>query len=142
MTGTVLADAVAIVGLLSETDQWHDKALFHFKKLPKPFYTCEAVITESCFLMRESINGEKQVLDLIANNVLRIDFSVASEVDSLKSLMHKYKSVPMSLADACLVRMTEILGATIFTFDGDFEIYRKHGRQRISLIGINDSFKY
>ncbi|MEQ1606416.1 MAG: PIN domain-containing protein [Pyrinomonadaceae bacterium] len=140
MTGKVIADTVAIVGFLSETDQWHENAFSFFKKLPKPFYTCEAVITESCFLLRDSINGEKQVLDLIANDVLRIDFSIESEVGSLNSLMSKYKSVPMSLADACLVRMTEILDASILTYDTDFEIYRKNGRHRIPLIGVDDKY--
>ena len=124
MTGEVIADTVAIVGFLSESDQWHKSAFSHFKRLPKPFYTCEAVITESCFLLRDSINGEKQVLDLITNDILRIDFSISSEADRLNVLMHKYKSVPMSLADACLVRMSEIHDAPIFTFDADFEMYR------------------
>lgn len=139
MTGAVIVDTAAIVGFLSEADQWHEKAFSLFKLLPKPFYTCEPVITESCFLLRDSINGEKQILDLIANNVLSVDFSLASEVESIASLMQKYKSVPMSLADACLVRMTEMLNASIFTFDADFDIYRINGRQRISVVGIRDT---
>lgn len=49
--------------------------------------------------------------------------------------MQRYESVPMSLADACLVRMSELAkDATVFTLDGDFRIYRRHGRQAIPLI--------
>ena len=136
MTASIIADTAAIIGFLSETDQWRERALGFFKQLPKPFLTCEAVITESCFLMQNSSNGEKQVLDLIANNILRIDFSISTEVSKVNSLMQKYRSVPMSLADACLVRMSEIIEAPIFTFDSDFEIYRKHGRERIPMIGL------
>jgi uncharacterized protein len=36
----------------------------------------------------------------------------------------------MSLADACLVRMTETLADPVFlTTDSDFHIYRRHSRQ-------------
>ena len=137
MTATIIADTAAIVGFLSETDQWRESALGFFMDLPKPFFTCEAVITESCFLLQGSSNGEKQVLDLIADNILKIDFSISTVVAKVNLLMQKYKSVPMSLADACLVRMTEIFDGPIFTFDSDFEIYRKHGRERIPVIGLN-----
>jgi predicted nucleic acid-binding protein len=45
-------------------------------------------------------------------------------------LMEKYADVPMSLADACLVRMSEAASdAVILTTDRDFRIYRRHGRQ-------------
>jgi hypothetical protein len=41
----------------------------------------------------------------------------------------------MSLADACLVRMSELLdNSVVFTTDSDFHIYRKNGRQKIDLI--------
>ena len=133
-----IADASAIVGVLSESDQWRTVAFPCFQELPKPLRTCEAAITESCFLMQSSINGEQQVLDLIAKNVLRIDFSLSSEVNRITSLMLKYRSVPMSLADACIVRMSELFDAPVFTFDGDFRIYRRHRWQRIPLIGLKD----
>lgn len=135
MTRTVIADTGAVVGFLSATDQWRKRALLHFEELPKPLLTCEAVIVESCFLMRDSVNGEAQVLNLIANKFLQIEFSLSAEVTAVKTLMQKYKSVPMSLADACLVRMAEIFDAPVFTFDSGFEIYRKNGKERISVIG-------
>jgi predicted nucleic acid-binding protein len=138
MTAKIIADTAAIVGFLSETDQWRERALRLFEQSPKPFLTCEAVIAESCFLMRDSDNGQKQVLDLISDDVLEIDFSVAAEVEKINWLMQKYRSVPMSLADACLVRMAEIFNVPIFTFDSDFEIYSKHGRERIQVIGLDN----
>ena len=47
-------------------------------------------------------------------------------------LIQKYSDVPMSLADACLVHMTEKLAAPlVLTTDADFRIYRRHGRQII-----------
>jgi predicted nucleic acid-binding protein len=137
----VIADTAAIVGFLSTTDQWHEAADTYFEELPKPLVTCEAVITESCFLMQDSRNGESQILKLIAAGILQIDFSLTNEAERIDLLMRKYRSVPMSLADACLVRMSEILDATVFTFDGDFRNYRRHGRQRIPLIGLDGVVK-
>lgn len=138
MIEPVIADASAIVGFLSESDQCRDVAYRYFQELPKPFWTCEAAITESCFLMSGTVNGVQRVLNLVATNVLRLDFSLMSEVNSVAALMLKYSSVPMSLADACLIRMGESMkNSVVFTFDADFRIYRKHGKHMIPLIGID-----
>jgi len=49
--------------------------------------------------------------------------------------MKKYRNVPMSLADACLVRMTEIAADPILmTTDSDFRLYRRHGRQVVPCV--------
>ena len=46
--------------------------------------------------------------------------------------MKKYVDVPMSFADACLVRMSEVFSdPMILTTDSDFRVYRRHGRQVI-----------
>ncbi len=72
---------------------------------------------------------------MVANNVLQIRFSIADEATKLDALMTKYSDLPMSLADACLVRMSELHDdAAVFTVDQDFLIYRKHGRKKIPLI--------
>ena len=47
-------------------------------------------------------------------------------------LLERYKNVPMSLADACIVRMAELRAkSVVFTLDSDFAIYRMNSRQRI-----------
>jgi predicted nucleic acid-binding protein len=54
---------------------------------------------------------------------------------SVRALMQRYGQVPMSLADACLVRMTELLNdPAVMTFDSDFRIYRRSGRAVVPLI--------
>jgi predicted nucleic acid-binding protein len=71
----------------------------------------------------------------IARRIITLDFNVKTELPSLLELMGHYESVPMSLADACLVRMAEISPvARILTLDGDFRIYRKHRTETIALI--------
>lgn len=135
MIKTVIADTSVIVAILSEKDRWFEWALTQYGGLPHPFITCEPVITEACFLMRRSRKGEQNVLNWLADGILKIDFSIEKEIDPLLSLMKKYESVPMSLADACLVRMSEqAVDAGIFTLDSDFRIYRKNRNARIPLI--------
>jgi predicted nucleic acid-binding protein len=56
-------------------------------------------------------------------------------VDEIDRLRRKYADVPMSVADACLVRLAEQLGqCAVLTLDRDFSVYRRHGRQVIPLI--------
>ena len=66
---------------------------------------------------------------------LLVDFQVTPHARSLATLMTKYADVPMSLADACLVRMAELDGVrAVMTLDGDFLRYRRHGRRLIPVM--------
>jgi predicted nucleic acid-binding protein len=57
-------------------------------------------------------------------------FDLGSNIAPVLRLLQKYADVPMSLADACLVRMTEVLAdPVLLTTDADFRVYRRHGRQ-------------
>jgi hypothetical protein len=61
-----------------------------------------------------------------------VELSLLDDFESIRRLMEKYSNIPMSLADACLVRMTEILPDPILlTTDSDFRTYRRLGRQVI-----------
>jgi predicted nucleic acid-binding protein len=96
------------------------------------------VITESCFLLGESAKAVESLMMLISSGVVRIEFSLENEVIAVQNLLKKYYNVPMSLADACLVRMSELFDAPVFTFDTDFRIYRRSRRNVIPLIGIDN----
>lgn len=131
----IIADAGVIGGLIYEKDRWHKWAFENAKQLAPPFFTCEAVITEACYLLQNVKDGEQTILNMITDGFLQIDFRLFDEAVSAKSLMKKYENVPMSLADACLVRMSEIVeNSIVFTTDSDFHIYRKKGKQKIDLI--------
>jgi uncharacterized protein len=131
----IIADTGVIVGLISAKDQWHEWAFEQAKQLLPPFYVCEAVITEACFLLHNIPDGEQNILGMIAAGHLQINFSLSAEAESIKVLMKKYKDVPMSLADACIVRMSELAdNSVVFTVDSDFRIYRKNGKKEIPLI--------
>ena len=72
---------------------------------------------------------------LVERETLKINFNLNKEIKVIRNLMNHYESVPMSFADACLVRMSElILGSSILTLDSDFYIYRKNRKETIDII--------
>jgi predicted nucleic acid-binding protein len=100
-----------------------------------PIFTCDAVLSEACFLLQDADGGRDAVLELVARGIVRSDFRAATEIDSLRALMKKFANVPMSLADACLVRMTELdQKSVVLTLDSDFAIYRRNRRQVVPTI--------
>jgi len=130
-----LADTGIIVGMVDNSDQWHKWVTEQVANLPAPYLTCEAVITEACYLLRDVPNGVKNVFALLKSGALRIAFDLSGEVETVGALMDKYKDMPMDFADACLVRMSELhTDAVVFTVDGDFRVYRKNRRKQIPLV--------
>jgi uncharacterized protein len=86
-------------------------------------------------LLRHTHAGENAILSLIADGYIQIAFRLDEEATAVRELMNRYRSVPMSLADACLVRMAEqYKSSAILTLDRDFEIYRKDKNQVIPVI--------
>ena len=132
---SVLVDTGPIVAFLHEGERHHDWAVEQFSTLPLPFITCEAVIVEATFLLRRSNRSHEKLLDLITSDALMIGFDLEGEAEVVSALMTRYSNVPMDLADACLVRMAEQhANSTVLTLDSDFQIYRKHRQEVISVI--------
>lgn len=135
MSETVLLDAGCLVAVLYRRDQFHLWAIEKINKMPVPLLTCEAVVAEACFLTQRRLGSSRAVYDFIETGAVRLDFGLAEEIGSVKALADRYENVPMSLADACLVRMSEIHeNSTVFTTDSDFVVYRKNGNKIISTI--------
>jgi uncharacterized protein len=131
----VIIDTGPLVAFLVETDSHHEWAVKCFQELRPPFLTCEPVLTEGFFLVSRLRNGPRRFFELLESGLLNVEFDVMAEREALRKLIHKYADVPMSLADACLVRMSEQHDTGfVFTTDGDFQTYRKNGRQMIPLI--------
>jgi len=100
-----------------------------------PFVTCEAVLSEACFLVEYHGGSPVWVADLVERGIVEVRFCVASHIVRVRSLLAKYRSVPMSLADACLVLLSELNPKyTVFTTDSDFRLYRREGRRIIPAI--------
>lgn len=135
MKGPVIVDTGPIVALLNRRDRHHPWASERFRQIVAPAFTCEAVISECCFLLDNIHSGVDALMQLVARGVIVIDFSFQDEYLSIAKSLKKYRSVPMSFADACLVRMSEkISNTSVLTLDEDFRIYRKNGRAVIPTI--------
>ena len=132
MTASVLIDTGPLVAFLNGRDRYHRWASDQLARMRPPLLTCEAVISETCFLLRLLPSGPIAVLELINRGLLQIPFRLGDEIVRIKGLMMRYANVPMSLADACLVRMAkQYPGSPLFTYDSNFSIHRKNRRQVI-----------
>lgn len=138
MTPIVL-DTGPLVALLNRRDRYHGWTTEQWADVDLPVLTCEPVLTEACFLLRELSGGPAAVLELVGRGVIKIAYGVEAEVQALGRLMTRYAGVPMSLADACLVRMVERHpAARVLTLDRDFRVYRAHGRRVIPAVMPSD----
>jgi len=135
MANTVLVDTGPLVALLAKRDAAHDWAIQQFDEYAGPFLTCEAVISETIFLLRRSKVNADGPLTLIERGVLSIGMNLSEEASAVAGLFRRYDNVPASLADACLIRMSELHEpCAVLTLDSDFHVYRRHGRRTIPLI--------
>jgi predicted nucleic acid-binding protein len=131
----VLLDTGPWVALLSRNDTHHKWAVEHFRRLPPPLLSCEAVVAETCFLLKRSGFDPSLPLQFIERGVVQLPFVLQEQIDSVTSLFKRYENVPASLADAALIRLAEINDSPLLiTTDSDFHIYRRHGRQTIPLV--------
>jgi predicted nucleic acid-binding protein len=131
----VVVDTGPLVALLNRSDRHHGWVRQVLDTVEPPIFTCEAVVSEACFLLSRVPDGQDAVLDLLSKDILKVDFRLSSEVDSLRALMQKFRSVPMSFADACLVRMSELEPRTrVLTLDSDFRLYRRNRKQVIPTV--------
>lgn len=135
MTQMILLDTGPLVSLLYRRDQNHAWAKQITETLAQPVFTCEPVLTEACFLAHKFTGNVNAVLGLVKDGFVRISFDLAGEIEQVERLMARYANVPMSLADACLVRMSELYpNSVVLTADSDFNIYRRHSRQTIPVL--------
>jgi uncharacterized protein len=135
MAKTVLIDSGAIVAVLRQRDQHHAWARSHFEALVEPCISCEAVLSESFFLLNRLEKGKTGLASLLERGIITVDFAFSAHRQEILRLLKRYDDTQMSFADACLVRMAELHDdSVVFTTDSDFRIYRKNGRQTIPLI--------
>jgi len=130
-----IVDTGPLVAFFDRAERHHAWAVENIERLEAPLLVCEPVLAETVFLLARSSRATDVLFKLLQNGALRIGLHVEDHLDALRRLMQKYRDTPMSLADACVVRMAEIHDRyDVLTLDSDFTIYRKHGKVPISLI--------
>lgn len=131
----ILLDTGPLVAYLNRHDRHHQWALESWAALFDPLWTCEAVLSEAVFLLQSENANPEPVLRLFERRIIRLDFDVEAHRPDIFRLLRKYADQPMSVADACLVRMAELADQSqVFTTDRDFLVYRRKGRHVIPLL--------
>ena len=102
------------------------------QEIAPPMLTCEAVLAEATYLTRSLPGARVALIEMIGEGFVSIGMAVADHHSALLAMVRRYGNVPMSLADACLVRLAELHPQSpVLTLDSDFLVYRKNGRQII-----------
>jgi predicted nucleic acid-binding protein len=121
----VLLDAGFIVALLDRSENFHKTCARTVREVEAPLVTCEAVITESCYLLRNLSGASEAVIENIAAGIFQVPFQLSRDVAGVKQVLRKYKDRKIDLADACLIHLADQFGTgDILTLDQDFAIYR------------------
>jgi uncharacterized protein len=130
-----LLDTGPLVSFLASGLKHHVWTVEQWKRLRPPLLTCEPVLTEAAFLLKREGRDVDALFALLERGVIRIALTVREEQADLRALMRRYRNRSMSLADACLVRLSEMHTAgEVFTLDSDFRIYRRHGNKVIPVL--------
>jgi uncharacterized protein len=128
MARNVIVDRSFLIALLNVRDLHNGWAAIQAAELPPPWLTCEAVLSEAFHLGTERLRSGLALM--MRRGALSLPFVMSANQGEVLSLIEKYRQLPMSLADACLVRMTEtIANPIVLAIDHHFRIYRRHGRQ-------------
>ncbi len=121
----VLLDTGVIVALLDRSEKFHKACAQTVREVEAPLVTCEAVITESCYLLRNLSGASEAVIENITAGIFQVPFQLSRDTAGVKQVLRKYKERKIDLADACLIRLADQFGtADILTLDQDFTIYR------------------
>ena len=135
MKGRVIIDTGPLVALLNGNDHAHAWVMQQLRSIQPPMITCESVLAEATYLTRQTPGARAALIEMIGENFLTIGMAVADHHSAILAMVRRYADVPMSLADACLVRLAELYPQSpVLTLDSDFSVYRKNGRQVIKVL--------
>jgi uncharacterized protein len=131
----VILDASPLIAYFDAAEDHHAWCIHQFEAVKPPLLSCEAAMAEAIYVVESRGGDSDRIFEFLRQGVIQLPFRLNDEIEAVIALRRRYSDVPMSLADACLLRMSETrTNARVFTLDGDFKIYRRHGRQVIPLI--------
>ena len=135
MKSRVIVDTGPLVALLNSRDAHHAWVVRQLGDIQPPMLTCEAVLAEATYLTRAVPAARAALIEMLGEGFLSIGMAVADHHSAILTMIRRYTDIPMSLADACLVRLAELYPQSpVLTLDSDFVIYRKNGRQVIPVM--------
>jgi uncharacterized protein len=140
---TALLDTGPIVAFVSANDRHHAWAVEALGRLRPPLLTCEPVLAEAVYLLRGLSSGPARVLELVRRGGVAVRFTLTDHVEEVQRVIAKYGSGRTDLADACLVRMSEVFAdSVVVTIDSQFrDVYRRHGRKTIPTVSPHAAWR-
>jgi uncharacterized protein len=132
----VLVDAGPLVAIHFKRDEHHAQCLKQVTQLQPPLLTCWPVIAEAAYLLRSSLPAVQELFGLFDVGMLELLALGQAEMPALLSIMHRYRSLGVQLADAALVHLAEREKIdTIFTLDRrDFSIFRTASNRVLEIV--------
>ena len=129
-----ICDTGPLVAYLNRNDPYHSWSVAAMKQIPPPLYTCEAVLTEAVYFLREDGADVEPLFKMIEKDAIVIEFDLAAHWPRVRALMKRWER--MDLADASLVVMSELRPRSqVLTIDrNDFSVYRRNERQVIEFV--------
>jgi len=121
----VLLDTGVIVASLDRSERFHERCAETIAGTSSALVTCEAVVAESCYLLRNVKGAAAAVVANVAAGIFQIPFSLTTSAEQVGDLLRKYSDSGIDFADACLIQLaTDFHIPDILTLDRDFEHYR------------------
>ena len=131
----VLLDTNVIVAAFDKRQRDHKRCRQTLEALEQAVVTCEAVITESCYLLSPIFGASEALLANVEEGLFEIRFHLPAAIVEICALMRKYRDLPISFADACLIQMADELDTgDILTLDSDFLHYRWRKTRHFNLL--------
>jgi uncharacterized protein len=129
---THILDAGPLIAALNRDDRHHRWAREQLTRLGPPFISCPEAMAEAAAMTGQPV----AIVEMIRAGEIVLEFDLAEQAASVFALLKKYADREMDLADACIVRMTELVrDCRVITVDrSDFSVYRRNGRDLIPLI--------
>ncbi len=136
----VIVDTGPLVAFFDRRERHHRWVVERVENEDAPMFVCEPVLAEAWYLLARFPKAQDALIDFLADGTLRVALAVEDHVPELRDLIRKYRDTPMSLADACVVRMAELYNQyTVLTLDSDFHVYRTKGRTPLNVVHPDDA---
>ncbi len=127
-----IADTGFLVAFANRSDHHHDWALRLSERITEPLLTCEPVLAEAAFHLRNA----SLVLSMVREGLVELAFNWVEHMPRLEDLARRYADQQPDLADLCIIRMSELYPRhTVITVDrADFKVYRRNKREAIPVL--------
>lgn len=133
-----LIDAGPMIALFNSDDKYHTGIMDLLKNYRGILSTSWPVITEVCYMLSYNTDVLADFLKWINRGGAKIEDIAIQDLERIIGLLRQYSDVPMDLADASLIIISERSNIMdIITIDPDYCIYRTAGKQM-----LNNIFNY